>query len=80
MVQNFAVFADRSASVKIKTVKIAASLHISIVLCVRAPRKFLWKPSDAIPQNFAPVKISRYTVCEFYILSLIQSSVTLHSV
>ena len=56
-----AKFADRSASVKIK---IAASA-ISIAPHVWAPqklkpRKFIWKPSEAIPRNFSPAKISRY--------------------
>ena len=66
VVQNFEFFADGSASAKIKNAKIAASA-IFIATCVWAPRKlkpqkFLLEPSVAIPRNFAPAKISRYTV------------------
>ena len=66
MVQNFVVLADRSASAKIKTAKIAARA-ISIVLCLpvhTGAAKISWRAlrSEAISQNFAPVKISCYMV------------------
>ena len=66
MVQIFEIFADRLASAKIKTAKFAASA-ISIALCFRMRAgavkiKFLLAPAEAIPRNFAPTKISRYTV------------------
>ena len=62
VVQNFAIFMDRSPSVKIKITKIAAGSVCLASPCVRMPRKFLRVPSRAILRNFALTKISRYMV------------------
>ena len=66
VVQNFALFADRPASAKIKTAKIAASaIFVAPRHPVRAGAakiKTAKISSRAIPRNFAPAKISRYTV------------------
>ena len=61
VVQNFAFFADRSASAKIKTVKIATSA-ISIALRLPARTGAAKISSGAIQRNFAPAKISHYTL------------------
>ena len=57
MVQNFAVFADRSAAAKRKFRSLSSAnygLSVDVV--------FLQKGWEATPRNFAPAKISRYTV------------------
>ena len=64
MVQKFMIFVDRTASAKIKTAKIATgAISIAPCLPVRADAtKFLRMPSEAILRNFAPTKISQYTI------------------
>ena len=64
VVQNFAIFTDRSASAKIKIAKIAAST-IFIPPCMRAPKtaKISFGALGGDSAKFAPAKISRYTVC-----------------
>ena len=63
MVQNFAVFADRSASAKIKTAKIAASaISIAHRLPVRTgatkikTAKFFWSPQRQFREILHPQK------------------------
>ena len=73
MMQTFAVFADRSAAAKIRTTNFS-SLSNAIGGCglTRAlarnyePRNFLLKGWEATPRNFAPAKISHYTVYTVY--------------
>ena len=64
MVQNLVFFVDRSVSAKIAATAISIVPRLSV--CAGAAkiktRKFLQIPSEAIPRNFAPTKISRYTV------------------
>ena len=66
MVQNFEVFADRLAAVKIRTVKIWLVRYTCMrMVCARAKiktMKFLLKGWQTITRNFAPAKISHSTV------------------
>ena len=70
MVQNFAVFADRSAATKIRTTNFSSACFMDYwwvwsrqsASAKLRTTKFLLKGWEAIPRNFAPAKISRYTI------------------
>ena len=82
MVQIFVVFTDRLTTVKIRTTKILMNTcrcGLSVALARNLePRNFLLKALVATPRNFAPTKISRYTVKAVYILLIVCSTNQVH--